>query len=182
MPPDSSFQSVLRAAQAGAEWALAELYREIHPPLLRYLRAQDSHEADDLASQTWLDVARGIGSFDGDNAAFRSWVFTIGRRRLIDLRRARTRRRTVSVPVQLLDACRPEPLPAAESEGVLPYLSALPPEQAEIVLLRIVGGFDSNQVAAITGKKPGTVRVIQKRALARLAELVDDDVTMFVTQ
>jgi RNA polymerase sigma-70 factor (ECF subfamily) len=48
----------------------------------------------------------------------------------------------------------------------------LPPAQAEIVLLRVVAGFDSYEVAAVTGRKPGTVRVMQKRALERLAELV----------
>jgi RNA polymerase sigma-70 factor (ECF subfamily) len=48
----------------------------------------------------------------------------------------------------------------------------LPPAQAEIVLLRIVAGLDSYEVAAVTGRKPGTVRVMQKRALERLAEFV----------
>jgi RNA polymerase sigma-70 factor (ECF subfamily) len=45
----------------------------------------------------------------------------------------------------------------------------LPAEQAEIVLLRIVGGFSVDEVARVVGRPPGTVRVLQHRALRRLA-------------
>jgi RNA polymerase sigma-70 factor (ECF subfamily) len=68
------------------------------------------------------------------------------------------------------------------SDEALACLWALPPLHAEIVLLRVVGGFDSNEVARIVGKKPGTVRVIQKRALERLAELMTEASNPAVTR
>jgi RNA polymerase sigma-70 factor (ECF subfamily) len=68
------------------------------------------------------------------------------------------------------------------SEPALDWLAALPPLQAEIVLLRVVGGFDSSEVGRIVGKKPGTVRVLQKRALERLAELLAESSTPVVTR
>ena len=46
----------------------------------------------------------------------------------------------------------------------------LPPDQAEIILLRVVAGLPVEEVAAITGRRPGTVRVLQHRALRRLAD------------
>jgi RNA polymerase sigma-70 factor (ECF subfamily) len=61
-------------------------------------------------------------------------------------------------------------------------LATLPPDQAEILLLRVVGGLDSYEVARVTGKKPGTVRVIQKRALERLAEILTADTDGVVTR
>jgi RNA polymerase sigma-70 factor (ECF subfamily) len=168
------FESVLSAAQDGADWALTVLYRELHPPLVRFLSAQEPDEGEDLASEVWLDVASGLSRFEGDESAFRCWLFTIARRRLIDLRRTRTRRRTGPVPLgHLID--RPDPsetFAGVETGEVLACLAALPPAQAEIVLLRIVAGLDSYEVAAVTGRKPGTVRVMQKRALERLAEFV----------
>jgi RNA polymerase sigma-70 factor (ECF subfamily) len=169
------FESVLSAAQDGADWALTVLYRDLHPPLVRFLSAQEPVEGEDLASEVWLDVAHGLSRFEGDESAFRCWLFTIARRRLIDMRRTRTRRRTTPVPLeQLID--RPDPGEAAfagvETGEALACLTALPPAQAEIVLLRVVAGLDSYEVAAVTGRKPGTVRVMQKRALERLAELV----------
>ena len=77
-----AFESVLAGAQVGAEWALTILYRDLHPRVLRYLSVREPGEAEDLASDVWLDVAQGIGRFRGDEDGFRAWVFTIARRRL----------------------------------------------------------------------------------------------------
>ena len=46
----------------------------------------------------------------------------------------------------------------------------LPADQADVVLLRVVGGLDVRRVAGVLGKRPGTVRVLQHRALRRLAK------------
>ena len=45
------FGAVLAAARTGAEWALAALYREYHPGLLRYLRALEPNDGEDLVSE-----------------------------------------------------------------------------------------------------------------------------------
>ncbi|HCO03468.1 MAG TPA: hypothetical protein DIT48_08945, partial [Actinobacteria bacterium] len=55
------------------------------------------------------------------------------------------------------------------AEGAIACIAALPPAQAEVLLLRVLGGLSVKEVADIIGKRPGTVRVIQHRALARLA-------------
>jgi RNA polymerase sigma-70 factor (ECF subfamily) len=184
MAAESHFESVLAAAQTGADWALTNLYRKLHPSLLGFLVAQEPADGEDLASEVWLDVAHGLSRFEGDESAFRCWLFTIARRRLIDLHRTRARRRTAPVPLEeLID--RPDPGDAfagVESGAALACLAALPPAQAEIVLLRVVAGLDSYEVAAVTGRKPGTVRVMQKRALERLAALVSTEPRSPVTR
>ena len=55
------------------------------------------------------------------------------------------------------------------TQAALALLATLPPDQAEVVLLRVLGGFDAAEVGAILRKRPGTVRVLQHRALAQLA-------------
>jgi RNA polymerase sigma-70 factor (ECF subfamily) len=184
MSPGRQFQSVLVAAQSGEERALAELYGDLQPRLLRYLRGQAPADAGDLASEVWLHAARGLEQFEGDEDAFRSWFFTIAHRRLVDWRRQRARRPEAAVPNELLfeTVDSTDPFSAIEEEGVLACLASLPPEQAEVVLLRVVVGLDSNEVGAVMGKKPGTIRVLQKRALERLASLVADDSRSRVTQ
>jgi RNA polymerase sigma-70 factor, ECF subfamily len=179
-----SFASVLVAAQSGSEWALAALYRDLQPSLLRYLRVQAHSEAEDLASEVWIDAARGLRRFDGDECAFRRWLFTIAHRRLVDFRRRAARRREEPLPVEALSnhGTGGEWVADPLSDEALACLWALPPLHAEIVLLRVVGGFDSNEVARIVGKKPGTVRVIQKRALERLAELMTEASNPAVTR
>src|SRR5438876_10923672 len=98
----SDFDGILAAAQAGAEWALTSLYQDLHAPLLRYLRAHDRREGDDLASEVWVDVARSLHRFAGSETDLRKWLFTIARRRLLDHRRRVARRRTDPVPPEAL--------------------------------------------------------------------------------
>jgi RNA polymerase sigma-70 factor (ECF subfamily) len=182
------FQGILAAAQDGGEWAVAILYRWLHPAMVSYLRARAGDEAEDLASETWIAVARGLTRFSGDEAAFRSWVFTIAHRRVIDHHRATARRprpKTLhategdqhDAPIDLPAGDDPagEVVDAvAGDEAVRRIVALLPPDQAEVVLLRVVGGLPVEEVAAITGKRPGTVRVLQHRALRRLADRLAD--------
>lgn len=176
VPFGEQFGSVLAAARTGAEWALAALYQEFHPGLLRYLRAQEPNDGEDLVTETWLDAAAGLDRFQGDECAFRRWLFTIARRRLIDHRRRRQRSPYSGTGVDALGG-RPGPddtegavLAAYETEAALARIAALPPDQAEVILLRVLAGLDVADVAEIVGKKPGAVRVLQHRALHRLAE------------
>ena len=183
------FPGILTAAQDGGEWAVAILYRWLHPAVVGYLRARAGDDAEDLASETWIAVARGLANFSGDETAFRSWVFTIAHRRLIDHHRATARRpRTRSLqPVEGEGHDGPLEMSAADDpageviasvagdEAVRRVVELLPRDQAEIVLLRVVAGLPVDEVATITGRRPGTVRVLQHRALRRLAERLDND-------
>ncbi|MEW6473956.1 MAG: RNA polymerase sigma factor [Actinomycetota bacterium] len=190
-PFGDQFLGILTAAQEGGEWAVAALYRWLHPSVVGYLRARAGEDAEDLAAETWLAVARGLRGFSGDESAFRSWVFTIAHRRLVDHHRATARRpRTRSLtpgdhqggPAEegpTADPPSPDD-PAGETidaltsdEAMRRILSLLPPDQAEIVLLRVVGGLPVDDVAQITGRRPGTVRVLQHRALRRLADRLE---------
>jgi RNA polymerase sigma-70 factor, ECF subfamily len=171
MSAGERFELTIRAAKAGAEWALSALYREFHPGVLRYLRAREPGEAEDLASEVWIDVAEGLSGFEGDEAGFRCWLFTIARRRLIDWQRRAGRGRVNTVPFEpLAGDAESEALAGLATEAALARIAALPREQAEVLLLRVLGGLDVARVAALLGKRPGAVRVLQHRALRRLAE------------
>lgn len=177
----SDFPSVLTAAQLGEGWAVERIYRALHPPLLVYLRSQVPAEADDLAGEVWLAAARGLASFSGDEDGLRGWLFTIARRQVIGHWRRTGRRRTDAVPTEALadtpgiDDTEAAALEAADGmDAVRRLVEGLPAEQAEVVLLRVVAGLDTAQVAEVLGKRPGTVRVLQHRALKRLAQLHPD--------
>jgi RNA polymerase sigma-70 factor (ECF subfamily) len=169
------FSEVLRAAVRGDEAAFARLWRDGHPPLLRYLHVLTSEGAEDVASEVWLEIARGLGRFRGGEPEFRGWLFTMARRRVIDMRRY-TARRPALVTSDPRDLDRPTPGDAAtaaleyiSTEAALALIATLPPEQAEIVALRVIAGLDVAQVAQIVGKRPGAVRVASHRALRALA-------------
>lgn len=169
------FSDVLHEATLGDETAFARLWRDNQPPLLRFLRVLTSESAEDVASEVWLEIARGLDRFRGGEQEFRSWVFTMARRRVIDLHRYAARR-PATVTSDLKDLDRPSPGDAAtaaleqiSTEAALGLIATLPHEQAEIVALRVIAGLDASQVAEIVGKRPGTVRVASHRALRTLA-------------
>lgn len=169
--------AVIDAARRGDPVAVERLYRAVHPPVSRFLRGVEPRHADDLAGEVWLAVARGIAGFDGSPDAFRAWVFSIARRRLADLRRTAARRRTEPAePQSFADRVSSDPTPeqaldASEGQVAVDRIVALlNPDQAEVVLLRVLGDLDAETVAQVMGRSAGWVRVNQHRALARLAD------------
>lgn len=175
----ASFPTVLAGARLGEEWAAEVLFVDLQPRVLRFLRSAEPRVADDLAGEVWLAMAQGIARFEGDLSGFRAWVFTIARRRLADHRRTAMRRATDPVAGEWF-ADRATDLGDDPADLALDGLSAqasidlivsmLPPDQAEVLLLRIVADLDVAHVAEVLDRTPNWVRVTQHRALRRLAE------------
>lgn len=174
------FLAVLDAAQGGDEPAFSRLWRDGNPALLRYLRVIAPEAAEDVASDTWVQVVRGLANFRGDEAAWRAWLFTTARRRAIDEGRRRSRR--PEAPFQEMSGVQhPSVADAAEqaverisTQAALAWLTALPPLQAEVILLRVVAGLDTEAVARMVGRNPGAVRVASHRGLRRLAQILSE--------
>jgi len=181
----TGFADVLTAAQKGDEDAFTRLWLDGNAALLRYLRVTAPDAAEDIAADTWVQVVRGLARFRGDEAAWRAWLFTTARRRTID--HARRRSRHAAAPI---DEVPPSELPitADSADEALAHLSTrsaiamlaeLPTVQAEVILLRVVAGLDTDTVARIVGRSPGAVRVAAHRGLRRLAQnLTEAGVTL----
>lgn len=171
---DEPFAALVAAARDGDEGALTSLYRRLQPSLLGYLRSQRPSDAEDLAAETWIAAARGLRRFQGDEDDFRRWIFTIARRRLLDLLRAEGRRpHAVAAEVTMsAPSAEDEALQSLDTRRALESLRSLPPAEAEVVVLRVIAGLSAQDVADITGRTPVSVRVLQHRALRRLSELL----------
>jgi RNA polymerase sigma-70 factor (ECF subfamily) len=179
----NGFARVLERAREGDELAWAALYDDLAGPLLGYLRGRGAPEPEDQLGETFLQVARDLRSFSGDEAGFRSWVFTIAHRRLLDA--ARTRRRRPAVPLAperltpIADALRgpevgPDDALAAISDRdlLLGLLAHLTDDQREVLLLRFVADLDTSTVGEVTGRTPNAVAALTTRALATLRALL----------
>lgn len=172
------FARVLADAQGGSEDQFAVLWRDANPALLRYLRVLAPENAEDIAAETWVNVIRGLPRFIGDEAAWRAWLFTTARRRLID--QARVRKRHPAEPLDDVSAAEMPRAPDAAqialenlaTESAIALLSQLPPPQAEVIMLRVVAGLDTDAVAALLGKTPGNIRVMAHRGLKKLEDLL----------
>ncbi len=173
------FAARMAAAKAGDEAAFVELFRSVQPSLLRYLTTLGGPLADDVASDTWVSVVKGLPKFVGDESGWRSWVFTIAHSRLRDAQRKGARTPLpVDAEEHLLarDAgvdVGAEVEEIFSTEAALGLIGSLPREQAEAVLLRHVAGLDVAEVARLLGKRAGTVRVATHRGLKRLAAVLE---------
>jgi RNA polymerase sigma factor (sigma-70 family) len=165
------FTSLLESARQGSEAAWQELYDGLAPVVLGYLRANGAPDPEDVLSEVFLQVARDITTFSGEEKGFRSWIFTIAHHRLIDARRHSARR-----PVEL-SAEPPEPGDRADdaadealerigTEEVHRVLEAISEEQRAVLLLRVIGDMSIEDVAKAIGKRPGAVKALQRRGLA----------------
>ena len=148
----------------------ADAYRMFAPAVLGYLRAQHVPDPEDVAGEVFLQVARDLTTFDGDDDALRRWVFTIAHHRMVDAHRRRTRRPVISgdeVPEQTSQP-PPEPLDPV----LIAALDGLTEAQREVVVLRFVADLSVEEVARLTGRAEGAVKAMQHRALEHLSRLL----------
>jgi len=168
----------LALARLGDEAGFLRLWRALQPRLLRYLLVLGCADADDIASETWLQVVRDLPGFIGGEPEFRGWLFTIGRHRAIDAARARARRPASpmdptdpAVEATLADDQQVEQqvIDGMSTAAAVRLLSRLSPDQAEAVALRVLAGLETSDAARILGKSAGSVRVALHRGLKALA-------------
>jgi RNA polymerase sigma-70 factor (ECF subfamily) len=175
------FPEVLHDAQAGGSNALSLLWQEYHHRIVRYLRIRARDQAEDIASETWITVARSLHRFRGDDEQFRAWLFTIAQRRLIDALRRAARRPVIAagsvesdVVVSMDDEPEARSLVADELAQAEALLRQLPDQQRDVIALRVLADLGVADVAEILGLSSSNVRVIQHRGLQRLRAMLEE--------
>ncbi len=171
--------SRIEAAKQGAEWAWKEIYEELAGPVTGYLRSRGAPEPEDLSSEVFFHVARDIHGFEGDESKFRSWVFVIAHRRLIDARRADSRQPTTIYEepgeIDLAGGDVEEEVMSQLSEvRTREILHTLTDDQRHVLALRIIGDLSLEETASIMGKRVGAVKALQHRALLAVKSRLDE--------
>jgi RNA polymerase sigma-70 factor (ECF subfamily) len=168
---------LVAAAKRGDAGALEALYEAYAGRVSGYVRGLGVPDPEDTVSEVFVSVVRDLKRFEGNEADFRRWLFTVAHRRAVDAHRQRTRRRE--------DPTDPAALPdirsrgdaideatarlAADATGLLDQLTE---DQREVILLRIVADLSVADAAEILGKQPGAIKTLQRRALASLRRLL----------
>ena len=163
---DHENPSLIQRAQVGDPEAIARLWRQLNPALLRYLRGRLPAGAGKVAARTWLDAARVLPAVDGDDAVFRRHLFTIARGHVIDTLdqspTGRLKRRAAKLgrglPVDQRD----------ELGRALTRIRRLPADEADAFLLRVAGDLEIHDIALVTGHTEQAVRTEIRRAMQRL--------------
>lgn len=177
-----AFDPLLTAARAGEGWAFERLFSWLGRPVVAYLRGAGVEDPDGSANDVLLRVFTTLDRFDGGEERFRSWVFTIAHHLVIDERRRQSRRPRQSP----LEAAGPEPGPAAVDasedalrrlgdERVARLLALLPPDQRDVVLLRVLADLSIEDTATALGKRGNAVKQLQHRAMRNLRARIEEE-------
>ena len=171
--PDPEFAplDLVERARGGDGEAWSRIVRELGPRVQGYARGKGVVDAEDVVQDVFIAAARRIGEFDGDWRAFRSWIFSIAYRQIVNRYRSPSRH-DEELPRAVVDEEQmgPEQLVvmgemASEAVAALDVLSEI---ERDVVLLRVIAGLDTAEVAEAVGKGAGNVRVIQSRALTKV--------------
>jgi RNA polymerase sigma-70 factor (ECF subfamily) len=170
------FHAILDGARQGDAWAFRAIHGALAPAVAGFMRVHGASDPDDLTSEVFVGVVRGLAAFEGDETAFRAWVFTIAHRRLADDRRRRSRR---PATVGLRDMDWPDPADdvgrALATARVRALCERLRPAQRDVLLLRLIGRLTIDEIAAAIGRSPTAVKALQRRGVAELSRMIDDE-------
>ena len=170
---------LVERARAGDSQAFGELYESLVDSIYRYIyfRVSDGAAAEDLTSQVFLKAWEHLPHYRPQTATILAWVYTIAHNTVIDFYR-------VQHPADSLDEVEQlssrEPLPDAEcelrfeSDLLQKALWRLTDEQREVIVMRLIDGMSTDEIAARLGKRPGAVRAAQMRGLQSLARILKD--------
>ena len=145
--------------------AADEVYTALAPAVLGYFRSHGIRDAEDLTGDVFVKVTEHLVRFRGSDAALRRWVFTVAHHRLVDeFRRAG---RTTAMG-WLDDDRRCEGAGDPLDADLVRAISELTDEQREVIVLRFVADLPLRDVARITGRRTGAIKMAQARGLAAL--------------
>jgi RNA polymerase sigma-70 factor (ECF subfamily) len=165
----------VQAAREGDGAAFGRIWQLLSPKVHGYLRVRGVTSPEDVTSDVFVAAFAGIGSFTGDGAAFRSWLFTIAHHKAVDdlRRRAPTTEWTPEVDPRSAASAEDDAVAGTVGTRVRRMLDGLTPEQREVLILRTVGDLSVAEVAAITGRTEGSVKQLYRRAMQSARRAAD---------
>jgi RNA polymerase sigma-70 factor (ECF subfamily) len=151
-------RELIQRAAAGDDAAWQELFGQHYARLYRFFRSRvpTHQQAEDLASDVFLEAFRCIGSFRWQGVPFAGWMYGIARRVLASHYRARPQAEL-----------RPEEHVRDEYVAVeiRDILQRIQPEYRTALELRFVVGLSGEEAAAVMGRSHGAFRSLLLRAV-----------------
>ena len=165
-------------ASEGDPAAFGTLYDRHVSAVYRYVyyRVRNDAEAEDLTSEVFMKALRAISRYE-PRQAFLAWLYRIARNSVIDHVRRGGRQVSFEDALEhpeVHNAVDPdlEVLAGSDSATLRSALGRLTPLQQEVIVLRFLEGYSTDEIAKLIGKREGTVRGIQFRALGALRQLI----------
>jgi RNA polymerase sigma-70 factor (ECF subfamily) len=168
---------LIAAWKAGDQRAATELVERHASALARFAVSSGARgEIDEIVQDTFVRAFASLGGFRGDSS-FRTWLFSIERRLLMDRRRAE-RRRPSGVEISEDHAATEfdalDELVGDEAQArVRNAIRGLTPTQREVFVLRVMEGLSYKEIASTVGTTEGAARVHYHNAMRAVKEFLD---------
>ncbi len=160
-------------SQKATPESFSEIYALYTNKIYRYIffRVGDEKTAEDLTSQVFMKAWERIDHYRPGEAQFVTWLYTIAHNTIID--HYRTKKETVALETSVSvpsDGLSPEEESEWHQERELLHqaIQKLTIEQQNVVILKYINGMSTEEIATYLGKKTGTIRALQMRALQSL--------------
>jgi RNA polymerase sigma-70 factor (ECF subfamily) len=165
---------VNRAAQGDIE-AFGQLYTIFLDRIYRYVlyQVRDKMTAEDITEEVFLKAWKAIKTCKGKGKTFSSWIYRIAHNHIINTRR--NLNKLSSIEVEKLSSLNEPDLVFemnSEQHEIMESIAELPPNQAQVITLKFIEGFDNREIGKILGKSEGAVRITQLRALTALRQKI----------
>lgn len=173
---------LIEAARAGDRSAVEALYRDHYNTIYRYAlyRVGSAQAAEDVSSQVFLGMVRGLPRFRWQGKPLLAWLYGIAQKQVaMHLRDAKRGRGLVDLEqAGHLSGDDPAPDAGLEAEARRAQLASalrmLPDSQREVILLRQVLSLSLAETAATLDRSEGAVKQLQLRGLSTLREILGD--------
>lgn len=161
------------AAARGDPDALAAVYQALAPPVLGYLRAHAVDDPEAVTNDVFVNLLPQLPRVTGGAEGVRRLAFTIAHARMVDAIRARPRSGPhiayeSAVDTRVAASAEEDAHAALALARVHEILAMLPPDQRDVLTLRVVADLSIEQVAGVIGRSPGAVKQLQRRGLVAL--------------
>lgn len=176
-PDTSRLETLLVDAKNGKDSAFSKLYELYFDKIYRFAYFRVSHKeiAEDITEEVFIRAFTSLSSLD-KASSFESWLYQIARNRIIDYYRAKKQllplddlENTLEYETNVIDNVNLQ----FDQKIFVKVLRDLPEEQQTIIRMKFYEDLTNTEIADMTGKTEGAIRVIQHRALTKLKELID---------
>jgi len=168
------------AACKGQQSAIEALYRTHYDTIYRYvlLRIGSPSAAEDVTSQVFLGMVRGLGRYRDEGKPFVAWLYAMARKQVAFFQRGMSRTPAqvdLDAADQLIAQTAGPHATAEEREtrvALANALTKLPEGQREVILLRYILSMSLADTAAAIGRTEGAVKQLQLRGLETLRKIL----------
>jgi RNA polymerase sigma-70 factor (ECF subfamily) len=172
---EQDLEALVERAQAGDQAAIGAIYDRLAGRVYRFalFRVGNRADSEDLMQRIFLKMIESLPRYQSRGIPFEAWFFRLARNNVIDHLRGRRQHQPLET-LAGIDSRLPRPDESAEAamefERLEEALAKLTPVQREVIGYRFMAGLSARDTGLIIGKREGSVRALQFRAVHALRQ------------